>query len=114
MVSNQWAYPAEKFGTARRTLMVPHPGGEAKSLVAAFHECEHGLRNVSLEALDDDARRWVAIILDTHDTTGIEDPTGDGTWLIKAEGLSVDQVMRFSSAVDGLATWFHDHFYGVE
>jgi hypothetical protein len=112
MISSQWAYPSEKFAVARRILMAPHPNGEAKSFVAAFHECQHGLRSVSNSDLDYSARSWVATITATLDTTGIDDPSGHGTWIIKAESLGVEEMSRFSDAVSGLADWFHARFHG--
>lgn len=114
MDSGRWAYPAEKFATARRILMAPHPNGEADSFVAAFHECELGLRNVRVDDLDDDAQSWVSAINWTLATTGMEDTTGRGTWPLKAESLGVEEKSRFASAVNGLADWFRDRFMSRE
>ena len=110
MTSGSYAYPSEKLAAARRTLMAPHPKGEADSFGFAFHECSLGLRDVRLEDLDDNARSWVEIIRETMDTTGIEDPQRRGAWFIKAERLSIEEKSRFSSAVDELAFWFHERF----
>lgn len=112
MTSGHYGYPAEKFRTARRILMAPHPNGEADSFARAFHECDLGLRDVCSDDLDDNARSWVRTIRQTMDTTGIDDPQGRGKWFIKAERLSIEEKSRFSSAVDELADWFHGRFMG--
>lgn len=114
MINNKYRYAAEKLSAARWTLMAPHPQGEASSFAAAFHECMLGLRDLRPEDLDDSARLWLATIERTMDTTGIEDPSGPGTWTIKAERLSVDERLEFSSAVDGLADWLGHRFWGQE
>lgn len=79
MTSQLYAYPAEKLAAARRMLMAPHPKGEADSFGHAFHECELGLRDVRPDDLDDSARSWVRTIRQAMDTTGIDDPQGQGT-----------------------------------
>ncbi len=112
MIQDRYRYPAEKFGDARRILMAPHPSGEADSFTAAFHECDLGLSDVRLDDLDDNARSWVSTIRRIMDTTGIDDPRGQGTKFRKAERLSDDEKYRFSRAVDDLAHWFHERFMG--
>jgi hypothetical protein len=114
MGSTRWAYPSEKFEAARRGLMAPHPNGEAKSFVAALHECQLGLHGVSVDNLDDDARHWVRTLEEAFDDTGVEDPDGRGTWIHKMEGLDTEELSRISDAVNGLATWFHDRSCGLE
>jgi hypothetical protein len=105
-------YPSEKLSTARRALMAPYPpGGEAEAFLYAFSECDHGLRDVHADDLDDSARSWFRTIRETMDTTGIEDPSGRGTFLIKAERLTFDQKHAFSSALDELASWFNRRFW---
>ena len=100
-------YAAEKFDTARRFLMAPHPEGEAHSYFLAFHECDLGLGCLDVEAIDDKAAQdWIQIVKKTMDTAGIDDPTQRGTWLIKAEQLNIDEKTEFSRAVDELAGWF--------
>lgn len=101
-----FSYPSEKFYMARRHLMLPHPQGEAESIMHAFHECSLGLHDVRRENLDDDARRWLGTLDRLMDTSGLEDPAGIGLWIIKAEKLTVDEKFELSRAIDELANWF--------
>jgi hypothetical protein len=105
MGSKDFRYAAEKLSAARRTLMAPHPRGEAESYAGAFHECMLGLRDHGVGDFDDSARPWYETVVRTMDTKGIHDPDGRGTWVMKAEQLSVDERVDFSSAVDELAYW---------
>lgn len=59
MIADPHRYAAEKFNAARRNLMLPHPGGEVRSIVSAFSECMHGLRDVKPEHLDELSADWV-------------------------------------------------------
>ena len=106
MKYNPYRYPAEKFSTARRNLMLPHSRGEAESIAMAFHEMTLGLEDIEDEHLDDNARSWVRTIERLMDDEGIDDPAGEGTWKLKAEKLSVDEKLELSHAVDELAHWF--------
>jgi hypothetical protein len=110
MIGGKYKYSAEKFAAARRHLMAPHPKGEADSFRAAFLECNLGLKDFRTEDLDDDARRWVSTIRELMDTTGIDDPQQRGTWILKAEQLTVEEKYSFGTAVDELAHWFHRRF----
>lgn len=103
---NDYAYPSEKLSVARRSLMLPHPRGEAESIAGAFEECSHGLHDLRNEDLDDNARRWVATIKELMDTSGIQDPSGRGTFVIKAERLTEEQKFELSRVIDELAHWF--------
>jgi hypothetical protein len=108
MASQDFRYLAEKLSAARRNLMAPHPLGEAASFAGAFHECMLGLMDHGPEDFDDTSRPWYETIRRTMDTTGIQ-PSGErGTWEIKAEGLTVDEKLDFSGAVDELAYWSDD------
>jgi len=102
----KFTYPSEKFSVARSSLMLPHPRGEAASIASAFHECSLGLHDVRDEDLDNHARGWVAKLRELMDTSGIQDPTGRGMWLIKAEQLSEEEKFELSRIVDELAHWF--------
>ncbi len=102
----QFRYQGEKLSSARRSLMLPHPRGEAESIFHAFQNCSLGFQDLRDEDLDDDARGWVAKINELMDTTGIDDPESRGTWLLKAELLTEDQRIELSSAIDELAHWF--------
>jgi len=110
----KFMYQAEKLSAAMRSLMLPHPQGEAESIMHAFHNCSLGFHDLHDKDLDDNARSWVATIKELMDTTGIDDPMGRGTWLIKAERLTEDQRCELSNAVDELAHWFDRKFWGNE
>jgi hypothetical protein len=109
-----YKYAAEKFGTARRHLMAPHPQGEADSFVAAFLECTLGLQDIEATELDDEARACVSIVARCLDKTGVDDPQGRGVWLVLVERLSVEEQAAFASAVDTLADWFRDRARGPD
>ena len=114
-INARWRYPVEKFSTARRNLMLPHPNGEASSLASAFAKCEFGLNRIPLDDLDPHARRCVETIEQCMDTTGVGDPGGErGTWYVKAQQLSTEEKQKFANAVDELASWFDRHFDGDE
>ena len=101
----QFRYPAEKFAAARRALMLPHPKGEAESIVLAFHECELGLMKLPLDELDQNARSWVQTLRELMSTDVIPATSG-GTWSAKAERLTEDERAMLSEVVDELAHWF--------
>ncbi len=106
-----FSYAAVRLSEARQALMAPHPLGEAASYTAAFHGCASVLDSVwpiPRDELDPQARAWVATIEGVMDTTGIEDPTGRGTFAIRADQLTNDEKREFSAALDGLADWFRD------
>ena len=82
--------------------------------MAALHECQHGLRSVSVEDLDDEAKRRVRTLEEAFDDEGVEDTDGRGTWIQKMESLEINELSRISDAVNGLATWFNDRLHGLE
>ena len=87
-------YAAEKFSVARSSLMLPVTHGEASSIASAFHECSIGLADKNVDELDDNARRWVAKIEEVMGTDGLDDPSGEGLWKIKADTFSDDQKLE--------------------
>jgi hypothetical protein len=99
-------YQAEKFSTARKLLMIPHPNGEIKSIVDVFHECSLGLHHLDEEHLDDTAKDWLGKLKELMNTDDLSDPDGSGLWAIKAEMFTEDQKFELSEVVDGLAYWF--------
>jgi hypothetical protein len=105
-IISPFPYAAEKFAAARRSLMLPHTAGEARSIASAFHECLLGLKDIRSEDLDDNASMWVAKIQQMMDVTGIEDPLGVGTWEMKARQLSDADKIELRNSVDELAFWF--------
>ncbi len=102
----KFAYPAEKFQGARRALMLPFPGGMVDAIAGAFHECSLGLHDIRDDDLESEALAWVRQLRDLMDTTGLEDSTGRGLWVVKAERLNEEQLFSLSRVVDELANWF--------
>jgi len=76
----KYSYPAEKFSTARRYLMLPHTKGEAESIMLAFHECSLGLHDLDRDDLDENARDWVRKLEELMNTDGLNDPSDRGLW----------------------------------
>jgi hypothetical protein len=109
MAVARFNYAAEKFAAARRSLMLPHPRGEAASIADAFHECSLGLEDIEDDWLEEPARDWVNTLNHLMDTEGIEDPKGLGTHQLKAERLTESEMFDLSRVVDELAWWFHEH-----
>ena len=102
----KYPYVSEKFAIARKSLMLPHPDGDTKSIVYAFFECSLSLRTLNQYDLDDRARTSLRKLKELMDTTGLDDPLGRGLYTVKAERLSLDQKAELSREVDYLATWF--------
>jgi hypothetical protein len=108
----KFSYPSEKFSAARRCLMLPHTHGETEDIANAFHECSLGLHDLDHEKLDDHSSKWVNKIRELMDTSVIQDRSGRGKWLIKAEQLTEEQKIELSKAVDELANWFDRQLLG--
>jgi len=102
-------YVSEKFAIARKSLMLPHPDGDTKSIVYAFFECSLSLRTLNQYDLDDGARTSLRKLKELMDTTGLDDPLGRGLYTVKAERLSLDQKAELSREVDYLASWLDVH-----
>ncbi|MCA1322881.1 hypothetical protein [Herbaspirillum sp. alder98] len=104
----KYSYQAEKFFVARSALMLPHTRGEAESVAEAFHECSLGMHRFSEDGLDENARTWLAKLSEFMDTSSVNDTSGRGAWVVKAEKFSTDDLIQISTLIDELATWF-DH-----
>ncbi|MEE8288098.1 MAG: hypothetical protein V3R25_01650 [Nitrosomonadaceae bacterium] len=104
----KYTYASEKFATARRSLMLPHPDGDTKSIADAFSECFLSLRTFNHDDLDDGAKTSLRKLEELMGTTGLDDPLHRGLYTIKAERLSLDQKTELSKEVDYLATWFDE------
>ncbi len=91
--------------------MLPHPQGEPQAIVAAFHNCSLGLKDLDRDELDEDVQRLLAKLDWLMDTAGLEDPSGRGLGLIRAEQLTLDQKLDLSRIVDELASWFNMKFW---
>ena len=107
----RFTYSSEKLSQARRALMLPHTRGEAASIAEAFEVCDRGFHHLNHDDLDDNARSWVNKITQLIDTSGVQDAGQRGTWLVKAESLSVDQRIELSNAIDELAHWLDRAFW---
>ena len=104
-----YAYPAERFATARQALTPPHANGEAAAVVSAFLECRLGLHRMNRSKLDASARSWVYALECFMSTEGFSDSGGESAWAIKAKGLSSDERASIARLVDELAQWFASH-----
>jgi hypothetical protein len=113
MMRLRFSYAAEKFGAARRGLMLPHPKGESQSVAGAFHECSLGLKDLPRQALDENARKWVGELEELMNTDGIPEDSR-GAWYMKAERLTVEEKFTLSGVVDELADWFDRENHGSQ
>lgn len=102
----RYSYQAEKLSSARSSLMLPHSRGEAESIASAFHELSLAFHQLDVRALGDSAQRWVTKLQEFMDTTGVSDPNGEGSWVVKARTFSTDDQLEISHTVDELAHWF--------
>lgn len=107
----QYGYQSEKLSAARHCLMLPHSQGIEHSIAHAFHECSLALHQMDESDLDDNARSWIAKIKGFMDTTDITNAAGEGAWAVKARGMTTDQQIELSRAVDELAHWFDRKFW---
>lgn len=112
MMEPRFSYQSEKLDLARSTLMLPHELGEDESLASAFDFCDRALSELDMALIEDDnAAGWIDTIKRLMSTDGVQDPTGEGTWIQRARSLSVDERREFSDAVDELASWFDREFW---
>jgi len=102
----KFTFASEKFATARRSLMLPHPNGDTTAIADAFSECSLSLRTFNHDDLDDGARTSLRKLEELMGTTGLDDPLHRGLYTIKAERLSIDQKAELSEVIDYLASWF--------
>ena len=107
----KYGYQMEKFAAARSALMLPHHQPEGECIAAAFHACSLGMKDLDVMGLDDEGKRKIRILETLMDTTGIQDPSGRGTWAIKAEQLTSDQKEELSHVIDDLAAHFSMEFW---
>ena len=105
-----YKYPATQFAAARRALMAPLPQGDAIAFTEASVLCSLGLKDLDAGRLDESAGEWVRAIRRIMDTAGIEDPTGRGVVLLRAEQLTLEEMHELSTAIDELAHWFHERY----
>ena len=99
-----FGYASEKFSTARHMLMLPHSSGEDASIADAFHEISLCLHGADIEAIEDiDTRQWIQKLQQFMNTEGLDDPSGVGTYRVKARGFTTDDKIEISRLVDDLA-----------
>jgi len=104
-MENNYRDSAHLMSRARFSLMLPHHAGIDKAIASAFRECELAFHEMDERLLDDNALRWVVEIRELMDTTGIPE-SPEGTFLLKARALSVEQQSDLRVAVNDLADWF--------
>lgn len=89
---------------ARRLLMLPLVEAEHDAICSAFNECELCMND--LDKLSNPITRpWVETIQRTMGTNGLEGLAEREHWRLKVLSLSLDEKIKFSSAVDELADW---------
>jgi hypothetical protein len=112
MVKNQFGYQREKLWQARRALMAPHQNGEEHGFASAFIAFQHAFRQFDLSRIDDEnPLRWIKTMRRLMSCEGLSDSTGEGTLVVRARMMTLDEKIEFSKAVDELASWFDtQHF----
>lgn len=109
---DRFDYQGEKLSQARSALMLPHTMGEDQSIASAFEVCDRAFHQFDVDRIkDDNARLWVEMIKRLMDTSGVDDPTGEGTYIQRARQMTTDEKREFSKAVDELASWFNMLFW---
>ena len=101
-----YGYQWEKLCSARRCLMLPHSKGIEQSIADCFHDCSLAFHRLDESGLDSNAKRYISVIKDLMDTTGLVDPSEKGLWFVKAHQFTTDQQLELSRNVDELAYWF--------
>ncbi len=112
MVKDRLGYQSEKLSQVRSSLMAPHIRGEEYSFAAAFDFCSRAFHDFDVSRVEDEnAVGWIDTIKRLMDTTGVEHPTGEGTWVQRARLMTFEKKHEFSNAVDELASWFNREFW---
>ncbi len=92
--------------------MLPHIGGEEKSIARAFAACHLGVANLDVESIEDhEARRLLGTLERLMNTDDIHDSTGEGANYDRALAMAQEERAEFSKAVDYLASWFCMQFW---
>jgi hypothetical protein len=97
-MNDRYKYAEEKFSQARRDLMLPPPGKEAQVISEALNECWLGLRDLSLDDLDNIARDYVFRLNELIE---------------RKENLSKADERHLCESIDYLAYYFHDRWTEV-
>jgi hypothetical protein len=105
-------YLGQKFSEARRALMIPHYGDEARALAGAINSCATALHNEQIKLVkDDEMLRHLDTIRRHLPAADLSDSAHVGTSLIKAQMMTQAEKAEFSRAVDILADWAHREFW---
>jgi hypothetical protein len=107
----EYRYQSEKLSAARRSLMLPHSSGEALSIADALHNCQMAFHRLEDSRLDDNEARLVRKIKTFMDTSELDDPNGEGTYVVKARALSNAQKLDLTNSIDELASSFNLKFW---
>jgi hypothetical protein len=112
VVKDRFSYQSKKLSEARLSLMAPHLEGEDRSFAGAFQACSGAFHRFDATRVkDENALGWIETIKRLMDTSGVEDPTGEGTWVKRARLMTSDEKYEFSRAVDELANWFNREYW---
>jgi hypothetical protein len=85
-----------KFNAARKSLIAPHPDGEARSFYYAFQNCSLAFNHFDANRVkDEEAGKWIKTILQLMDTTGLQDTPGEGLWQARAKQMSLEEKIEF-------------------
>jgi hypothetical protein len=101
----------QHLSAARHALMLPHEQGEAVSIAHAFAACRLALHRFDRSRLDDDARCWVTRLEELMVTTGDSGTKERGSFVAKAQRLTLAEQRELTTIVDELASWFHREFW---
>ena len=100
-----FGYALQKFGEARRALMLPLWEGRTEAIVMAGHSCRAGLDALSTESVDEDMTRQIQLIEEHLTKDDVRDPR-----LIAAD-MTDDEVCALASAINELADYAHREFW---
>lgn len=99
----------ERFASARRCLMLPHPDGDAAAISKCFVACHAGLRSLRRGLLDAHAQQWLEQLEQLMSTETIEANSDSERLQKRAQQLSAEEQSDLSRLVDELANWFAAH-----
>lgn len=102
MTQNSYYRAAEKFGDARRYLMLPFGHEEDELIAFALKESKLGIDTINIAKLDEQTFKMVAELKEIMVETGLD--TEDS--LEKAGALTVKQQAEVSMLIDDLANAF--------
>lgn len=103
-----YAFQAVGFARARRSLMWPHPNGEAAALTDALDSCGQALTRLDRSGFDTDVVRWLESLenlLGAHARTQFARAPVSPWSTLEQE--------QFANLVDVLADWFNLHLWST-